>query len=268
MAFTTPNDIKARDWLHLQELIFKDAFDTTVNRYRTKYVFRGLSSSEYQLETSLLRLKNNIKQIEKPLIRNFRKYAIGNPIAADTTWHWITLAQHHGLPTRLLDWTFSPYIALHFATEDLEKYNEDGTIWCVDFFETRKSLPTDLVGAMEKENMKGFTIETLNELYPDLEKFEDYGRNNGNFLLFFDPPSFDERIINQFALFSVMPDPAVRINDWLYLHPDYYFRIIIPKHLKLEIRDKLDTANITERVVFPGLDGLCQWLKRWYSKLA
>lgn len=268
MTFTTPKDVRAKDWFHLQELIFKDAFDSTVNRYRTKYVFRGLSSSNHQLETSLLRLNNNIWEIEKHLIRNFRKYAIGNPISADTTWHWMTLAQHHGLPTRLLDWTFSPYVALHFATASIDKYDEDGAIWCVDFYESRKSLPLSLLDEMEKVKMRGFTIDALYDLFKDLKDFEEYGKKNGNFLLFFDPPSFDERIINQFALFSVMPDPSIRINDWLASHPDYYFRIIIPKELKLEIRDKLDTANVSERVMFPGLDGLSQWLKRWYSKLS
>ena len=267
MTFTTPNDIRAKDWVHLQELIFKDAFDPTLNRHRTKYVFRGLSSSSYQLETSLIRLHNNIGQIEKPLIRNFRKYAIGNPIA-DTNWHWLSLAQHHGLPTRLLDWTFSPYVALHFATASVDQFNEDGAIWCVDFAGSRKSLPPDLMSEMQREKMRGFTIDTLNNLFRDLEAFEEYGKKNGNFLLFFDPPSFDERIINQNALFSTMPDPSTRIDDWLLQHPDYYFRIILPKELKLEIRDKLDTANITERVLFPGLDGISQWLKRWYSKIS
>jgi len=51
----------------------------------------------------------------------------------------------------------------------------------------------------------------------------------------------------------------------LIKNPKLYFRIIIPPELKWEIRDKLDQVNITERVLFPGLDGLSYWLRRHYS---
>ena len=74
--------------------------------------------------------------------------------------------------------------------------------------------------------------------------------------LFFEPPSLDERIVNQYALFSLMSSPIGGLDDWLRDSPSTaYRRIIIPAHLKWEVRDKLDQANITERVLFPGLDG-------------
>jgi hypothetical protein len=47
--------------------------------------------------------------------------------------------------------------------------------------------------------------------------------------------------------------------------PDVVKRVVIDASLKWEIRDKLDQMNLTERVICPGLDGLSQWLKRWYS---
>jgi hypothetical protein len=62
-----------------------------------------------------------------------------------------------------------------------------------------------------------------------------------------------------------MTNPTDVLDSWLNDHPDLYRRIIIPKELKLEVRDKLDQANITERVLFPGLDGLAKWLKRHYK---
>ncbi|MCF8079186.1 MAG: hypothetical protein K9K88_07885 [Desulfobacterales bacterium] len=88
---------------------------------------------------------------------------------------------------------------------------------------------------------------------------------NKDFLLFFEPPSMDDRIVNQFALFSVMSNSAMAVDDWLFRQKGLYKRVILPKALKWEIRDKLDQSNITARVLFPGLDGLSSWLRRHYS---
>ena len=85
------------------------------------------------------------------------------------------------------------------------------------------------------------------------------------FVVFFEPPSLDERIVNQFALFSLPSSAKVSLEEVLHRREATYRRIIIPAALKWEIRDKLDQANITERVLFPGLDGLSQWLKRYFT---
>lgn len=58
---------------------------------------------------------------------------------------------------------------------------------------------------------------------------------------------------------------AGRLDRWLARRPRVLRRVVIPRALLLEVRDKLDQANITERVLFPGLDGLATWLKRYFS---
>jgi hypothetical protein len=193
----------------------------------------------------------------------------------------LAVAQHHGLPTRLLDWTYSPYVALHFATANIERYDVDGVIWVVDYHKAHSLLPDSLRHLLESEGAQAFTIElltsllrpvegqslekrTFHELAESLKAFDDLGSDK-DFLLFFEPPSIDDRIVNQFALFSVMPNSRARIDNWLFTHPEFFRRIIIPRKLKWECRDKLDQCNITERVLFPGLDGLSMWLKRHYS---
>ena len=79
------------------------------------------------------------------------------------------------------------------------------------------------------------------------------------------PPAIDDRILHQLALFSLISSPAAALDDWLRDRPELYRRVVVPARLKREIRDKLDQANINERVLFPGLDGLSRWLTRYYT---
>ncbi|HEX8621922.1 MAG TPA: hypothetical protein VF718_08105 [Allosphingosinicella sp.] len=96
----------------------------------------------------------------------------------------------------------------------------------------------------------------------------DLDRFRGDFVLFFEPPSLDERIVNQGAVLSVLPRAGRDLKALLDEAADdgLYKRIIIPKKIKWELRDKLDQDNVTERMLFPGLDGTSRWLKRYYGQ--
>jgi hypothetical protein len=257
------NDVIISSWKDLQEILFKDSYDEKLKRYRSSYVYRGLSNKEYVLKTTLIRLGGEFDRLEGHLLRNFRKYAHRTPAPGYSVWNWLAIAQHHGLPTRLLDWTYSPYIALHFATANFFKYDIDGVIWCVNYVKSNEILPAKLKKEIRAEGSNVFTAEMIEDVCKSLRIFDNLSRKK--FVMFLEPPSLDERIVNQHALFSLMSDSKAILGDWLKGYPDLYFRIIIPAKLKWEIRDKLDQANITERVLFPGLDGLSFWLRRHYS---
>lgn len=256
--------IIVKSWEHLQEVLYTDSWNEQLSRFRSSYVYRGLEDSQFQLTTTLNRLGES--HLEKHLLRNFRKYS-QKQISSEYTsvWNWLALAQHHGLPTRLLDWTYSPYIALHFTTADFTKYQRDGMIWAINYVDTKAYLPDQLSVIIEEEGSHIFTAEMLGRVansLPELSKLK-----KDDFAIFFEPPSIDDRIVNQYAVFSMMSNPNIMISDWVKKHEISYFKIIIPAHLKWEIRDKLDQSNINERVLFPGLDGLATWLKRHYRDM-
>jgi hypothetical protein len=256
-------EIRVSSWIELNEQLFQNAWNESIGRFRASYAFRGMPDVQFNLLTSLQTLGGNYVDHEADLLRNFRKYAHGIPAPGDSLWNWLALAKHHGLPTRLLDWSYSPLVALHFATEFIDTFDVDGVVWCVNYSRARAFLPRQLQVILEREDSSVFTAEMLSEVAPTLGEFDNLDREP--FVAFFEPPSLDERIVNQYALFSLMADPTANLEDWLRAHPDLCRRIIIPADLKWEVRDKLDQANITERVLFPGLDGLCLWLKRYYS---
>ena len=257
------NEIVVTSWAHLQDELFEDAWNSELGRFRSRYAFRGLADRNYRLETTLTRLGGPYASLEKHLLRNFKKYARRDVVEQDSIWHWLSVAQHYGLPTRLLDWTYSPYVALHFATANISRFDVDGAIWAVNYMKTHQKLPRRLYEKLEEEGANNFTGEMLSAAVSSLEEFNSLDCDD--FALFFEPPSIDDRITNQFAFFSVLPDSTRGLDSWLIQHPGLWRKIIIPAALKWEIRDKLDQANITERVLFPGLDGLSSWLKRQYS---
>lgn len=273
---TCPEDTAALDhaietkvvqsWTELVDVLYEGSWDASIERFRSPFVFRGACDSRSDLSTSLMRLgrgHDDLARLEGHLLRNFRKYAHMETTVGRSVWNWLAIAQHHGLHTRLLDWTYSPFVAMHFVTENLKWYDLDGVIWCVNHRETNRLIPEVLKEAAEQSGSDVFTAEMLDELVPTLEGFDRLAPEP--FVIFLEPPSVDVRIANQFALFSAMSSPNAALHKWLATHRQLGRRIIIPAGLKWEVRDKLDQAGITERMLYPGLDGLTRWLSRYYT---
>jgi hypothetical protein len=263
-SFTS--DIRVSNWSELQSSLYEGSWQPDLKRFRSPFAFRGLPDLGCGPESTLLRLGGEYQKREQSLLRNFRKYAQRINTQADSLWNWIALAQHHGLPTRLLDWSFSPYVALHFATVDPEFWQHAAVVWCVNCRKAKAYLPRKLQKLLEEEDSDVLTSEMLDRAAPTLQAFDRLSRKP--FVAFFEPRSLDDRIVNQAALFSVTSSASLSLVSWLSDCTELFHRIIIPANLKQEIRDKLDQANINERILFPGLDGLSQWLTRYYSPIA
>jgi type I restriction enzyme M protein len=180
--------------------------------------------------------------LEKNLLEQFRFNAAGFlPALGDTTtagwWRCMVLAQHHGLPTRLLDWTRSPLAALFFATERPPESDESVVyvllpspeVHTADWFERRWPCPP-----------------------------WDYGEEA---LLFLQPEVTHPRISAQGSLFSVHPgSPVDRLGSEVYERD--LRRIVVPKDASTRIATGLYRLGITKALLFPGPDGVAATL-RW-----
>jgi hypothetical protein len=194
-------------------------------------VYRGLGRLSYDLKPSVGRRKpfgtKKHESMEKRLLTLFKESA--RPylnFRPENDWEWLALAQHHGLPTRLLDWSYNPLAAAYFAVE--KNTEEDGVVYMLWGVRT----------ATDKEFTKS-PLETNS-----VKKYR--------------PAHVSERIAAQAGLFTLHPDPVQNFE-----HKSMR-RIIIDKSCRVEFKKILNKYGLSRRNLFPGLDGLAaslDWLE-------
>ena len=216
-------------------------------------LFRGLSDASYHLTTSLARNGGD----ELSILRNFAKYSA---LEGASVWKQMVIGQHHGLPTRLLDWSRSPLVALYFAISERNPediYKHDCIVWKIDVDEVNSLLPVKYQAMFDK-NAKFLTLQKLKNRHI---KLRDIDEDQAVILL--EPPAIDARIINQYSFFSIVPS-SLEMETFLSSTKNTV-KYIIPKNIRHEIRKMLDKLNISERTMLPGLDGMCAQLNRFYN---
>src|SRR5690242_14936775 len=105
----------------------------------SNWAFRGERDERIPLYSSLSRYLQNFKvspdawaDQEGRILRIFKRKAhqfLDQPPAHDDDFQWLAMMQHHGAPTRLIDFTWSPYVAAFFA---LERTRADGVVWALN----------------------------------------------------------------------------------------------------------------------------------------
>ncbi|GHV27992.1 hypothetical protein FACS18948_6320 [Clostridia bacterium] len=255
------------------EMLVKVLFDDSKgsirkdpDRIRSPYAFRGMHDIKYDLVPSLRRNCKDEIWLETNLMRNFARYAASvEPKVTSSVWYNMTIGQHHGLPTRLLDWTYSPLVAMHFATDDpdyLKIDESDAVIWKTHIGEINGLLPPIYQKKLKEQYAYVLTTDLMASITNDLEQYDRDMVDRS--IAFMEPPSIDARIVNQYALFSIVPSEIANMEEFFRHNGSKTSKIIIDKSLKKTIRDMLDQMNMTERLLYPGLDGLATWLKRHY----
>ena len=251
----------------LAAFITEQEYREDLDRYRNSYLYRGMPNSAYRMETSLHRnCKHLQKQLEPAILENFAKYAvIGDPTIAESVWKQMILGQHYGLPTRLLDWTHSALVGLHFATaeDNLAKMEEhDCMVWRIDMNEMHTLLPERYRTIVNRMQSTIFSVDMLQEAAQSLEEYDsDMGEDA---MIIIEPPSINQRIVNQYSFFSLVPMQITNIEKFLDEKTDNTVKYTIKADLRWRVRDMLDQLNMSERIVYPGLDGLSKWIARHY----
>ncbi len=251
----------------LMPLLSEQEFRPELGRNRSGYLYRGMPDSSYRMVTSLTRCCKGLqKTLEPAILNNFAKYAVReDPTIALSVWHQMITGQHNGLPTRLLDWSHSALVALHFAmTEenlgDMDAH--DCMVWRIDMNEQINHLPEKYRLAVGREQTTLFSVEMLSRLALSLDQYDEDMKDRS--MVIIEPPSTNNRIIMQYSFFAVIPTDMQDIEGFLDAHTKNTVKYVIDRNLRWRVRDMLDSLNISERLLYPGLEGLSKWIARHY----
>jgi hypothetical protein len=240
--------------------------DPLTARWRTGYVYHGARDAYSPLLTSLDRLGGSCPphskaHLEGHILRHFLRYARPYfPGAPPNEWELLVTAQHHGVPTRLFDWSYSPLIAAHFATR-VHEQARDAAIWQLNWRQVHAAFGLPDLALL---------ITDMDRLFGDGRDFTPWQLFDGRhkpFACLLEPPALDARLVAQSAVFTLCSETRNSLDGFLAKnHLDAALtRFIIPAAALPRLRDQLDLVGIDERRLFPDLDGLAAETRRYYT---
>lgn len=257
-------EIQVSSWKELFELELTDS----------AMFYRGQSDASWPIESSLRRhslgtdYEEDINNREYWCLRQFVRRAPGylerSPADGDYI-AWLSLMQHHGTPTRLIDFSHSFYVACYFALRDAKT---DAAVWAIDYSWlnniAEKSFKIKLSGL--RDEWDDTIYQQTNQLLSrELKTAAPSGKQCPRGVVFVDPMFSHRRLASQQGLFLVPLDIDVSFMDNLthhkQMHPWQFRKVVLQYGMRDEALMHLRAMNITEESLFPGLDGLAREIR-------
>jgi hypothetical protein len=260
---------------HVQSL---EEYVSLVEELRTNHKgqlwYRGCGKVSYELKPSLYRHKQSktiedFISLENKLITRFKQRSI--PFHSRTItdpWEWLFLMQHYGVPTRLLDWSESPLMALFFAVTLAQHklgsrgqpvFTGDASIWVLDPEQWNKKaidLRSFAGSVLTTDDANAAAYSPISDISSmKLFPIAIYGAHNS------------QRIVAQrgvFVCFGKKIHSMEKIYELDSFPTDCLMKLVVKKGKLPQLYEALRRHGITDSVVFPDLDGLAREIKREY----
>ena len=221
---------------------------------QSDYWFRGHSDYRWGLIPSALRYDEKSKRdVALDLIRHFKRFAeirLPSLPPADEHLKWMQIAQHYCLPTRLLDWTRNPAVALYFACQEADK---DGLVFVLN--------PVDLNRWTAPKRPRVFDANDDADIIRRLLKLDGRQSDRGPRTIAIDPVFNSERIMLQRGCFTLHGSKHFALTE---AEAPGLVYVPILKDAKPSLREQLTSVGIDEMSIFPEIEHLCAHLKWAY----
>ena len=250
------------DWVFRGQRDANWPVSSTLERSVPAYLMKGLKNDK----DGKAEVGKYLEAMEEPLFLKFSERLdayIGKEAGASTVLGQMALMQHHGVPTRLVDFTESPYVASFFAVEDALDPDGECAIWvinhawCLEKSAQAVRKEKERAGEEFKEYVDFSDIEIL---------FDTIFQLKLPFVVPFRPSKLNERIASQQGLFLCPGELDRSFMENLYALgkkelPDFLIKIVFPASWRGLILYDLRSMNIGPHTLFPGLDGYARWVK-------
>ena len=207
-------------------------------------------------------------------------------------WDWYFLMQHHGAPTRLIDWSDGALMALHFAVKGELASSEGGYVYLIDPYELNDTLDDLPRIAKTKKSWKAYREDRKkrgrkwprhwDDVYlPGMHALDDNNKTRvakgsapkrtrpelPREPMVLEFPQITRRVAAQRSRFMVYGRDRTWITRWAKNIESRIWRITIPRNRVASIKTQLRDTGVTESVIFPDLDGLGREIDQLWDNL-